>query len=535
MIRLFKLTFVCSLLLVGSSAWSQYVLNKANKEFELFNYSNAIPLYAEAYKSKPTLVAAERLAYSYASVFNYLQAEKWYATAVEMPNTNPINYLRYGEALQQNSKFKEAKEQYIKYENTAKTMSVNINILKASCDSAVYWMANPIRVKFDNFDRINSKRSDWGSVSYDGGLVFSSDRDNSVLNASMGKDRPFFKFDTDNLPRENKYAWTGHDYLKLYYQKGTDTASVFPIDAGTNYHVGPASFTADEQEMYFTLTRIPDKKVKVKDTIETIRIEIYSSKKGADGKWSKPSPFRYNNIVEWSVGDPFISADGKHLYFVSDMPVGFGGTDIYVCERNSDGSWNNAVNLKEINTLGNERSPMVGIDKYFYYSSDGNIGMGGLDIFKSEMVGLLAKNPKNLGYPINSPQDDFFYNINGKDAGYLSSNRIGGHGSDDIYSFSKIETTAPVFNLTGRVLNAKSGLPIANAVLKLTTQSGQNVTSNSDQAGQYNFKLAPQTAYTISGEKINFDKVNAALTTKDLVTSTTLSKICCWCQHWLSA
>ena len=109
-----------------------------------------------------------------------------------------------------------------------------------------------------------------------------------------------------------------------------DSVNMFPLDANTNYHVGPASFTKDGNEMFFTLTRIPKKPVFVKGKLATVNVEIYSSKKDATGKWAVPSPFKYNKVDEYSLGDPFVTSDGNSLYFVSNMTGGLGGTDVYV-------------------------------------------------------------------------------------------------------------------------------------------------------------------------------------------------------------
>src|SRR5690606_11014697 len=113
----------------------------------------------------------------------------------------------------------------------------------------------------------------------------------------------------------------------------------------------------------------------------------------------------------YTVTDPFITADGKSLYFASNMPGGKGGLDLYVCHRASDDQWETPVNLIEINTEGNDRSPSVGADGKFYFSTDGRVGMGGLDIFSADLQGGQLAHPKNLNYPINSPQDDFSFNL----------------------------------------------------------------------------------------------------------------------------
>ncbi|ACU02335.1 OmpA family protein [Pedobacter heparinus] len=421
---------------------AQYILKEADQQFDLFNYDKAINLYTQAYKKKATLHTAERLAEAYQLKNDYLAAESWYALAARLPGSKNENTLYYAMALQQNAKYSEAKAQYLNYFAKENTISSVIkNNLLASCDSAENWMKNPAQIQVNNLGALNGPQSDWGSVIYQDAMVFASDRIN-IGKANVKA--PFLKFDGTKFPDRKIYGWTGSGYLKLYTQHGADSVRVFPVNAKTNYHIGAASFTADENTMYFTLTRIPEKPGRGKDNIATINVEIYSSKKNA-GKWEEAIPFKYNKADAYSVGDPFISKDGNRLYFVSDMPGGLGGTDIYYVEKLQSGEWGDAVNLQEVNSAGNERCPFVANKNTFYFSSDGRIGMGGLDIFRLSKNATGENKIENLGFPVNSPQDDFAFNTDvNTGISYFSSNRFGGKGSDDIYSMERQVTNSPV-------------------------------------------------------------------------------------------
>ncbi|MEO8885100.1 MAG: OmpA family protein [Mucilaginibacter sp.] len=521
-------TLIISLvLLFTQNSKAQYVINEADEQYYLFNYTKAIDLYSQAYKKRPTLRAAQQLASCYRLTHDYKNAESWYAIVVAMPESQPENILKYAEALQNNSKYSEAKEQYVKYlslnleQNTDK-----VKKLVMSCDSAIKWMKNPVWVNIVNEKALNTAQSDWGSVKYGNSIVFSSDRTNTSKEAGGEKKKPFLKFDGGDIsPSTKVYGWTGNDYLRLYQFDG-NAAKLFPINTGTEYHIGAATFTADGNEMYFTLTRIHSKAKEDKKGTKTINIEIYSSvkEKGSD-TWSKPVAFAYNNSELWSAGDPFITPDGKKLYFVSDMEGGKGGTDIYYCNRNTAGGWDLPVNITSINTEGNERTPYVGPGNDFYFASDGGIGMGGLDIFKATYSGNIYSDVQNLGYPVNSPQDDFAYSLTAPKTGYLSSERIGGAGSDDIYSFS--EKIKPVYalRLEGTALDKTNQTALANTIVTFGKTNGATpLKVQTDETGKYKFDLESGNIYQLTGEKTGYRGDFEEVTTEGLTASTVIRK-----------
>lgn len=455
-----QLVLTISILLLNlSTLQAQYILKEADQQFDLLNYDKAIKLYKQAYKKKAAIHTAYRLAECYRLNNDYLAAESWYAIVLEMPGHKNENILDYAKALQQNARYNEAKAQYLTYFSKENTISTDVkNKLLASCDSAIKWIKNPGQIKINNLGTINSPQSDWGSTIYQNTLVFASDRSNPAAEKKAKK--PFLKFDGIKFPDGKIYGWTGNGYLKLYTQQGSDGIHTFPVNTKTNYHIGAASFTADGNYIYFTLTQIPEKLVKGKQNTATINVEIYSSKK-SDGKWEEALPFKYNKVSEYSVGDPFITSEGNRLYFVSDMPGGLGGTDIYYVEKLQSGEWGDAVNFREINSAGNERSPFIATDGSFYFSTDGRTGMGGLDVFTLSKKTSGESRIVNLGFPVNSPQDDFAYNTDPKTGlAYLSSNRFGGLGNDDIYSL-EAEITETVIadkkeSATDKILDTKT-------------------------------------------------------------------------------
>lgn len=499
------------LLLCTASLKAQYVLKEADRQYELFNFSKAADLFAQAYKKKPTLYAAEHLAASYSFMRDYPQAEKWYGIAAKLPGSKTENTLNYAKALQQNSKYTEAKQQYESYFQQDEKFPANLKInLLASCDSAVVWMANPKKVTLENQLELNSISSDWAATNYQDGIVFTSDRKNAMLSSKGIK--PFLKFDGARLPDRKQYGWTGAGYLSLFLKQSNDSVSLFPVELPEGYHIGPASFTSDGNTIFFAVTEIPSV---IKEKFTTINIGIYSSNKNAEGKWARPVAFQHNNLAEYNLGDPFISADGNRLYFSADMPGGLGGTDIYYTDKAGPETWSAPINLRAINSEGNERSPFVDSNGSFYFSSDGRIGMGGLDVYEWIKSDGDSGVIRNLRYPLNSAQDDFAFSLsNAGSQGYLSSNRAGGKGSDDIYTFDK--RALLVFKLKGKVYDKNTTKPLNGAILTLATLNGKPTKVETNQQGSFTFDLDGDTDYSLIAEKAPYAAANTNLSTKGL-------------------
>ncbi|MVN92684.1 OmpA family protein [Mucilaginibacter aquatilis] len=489
-------------LAVAYAASAQYVHKLADEQYALYNYSKAAELYLQAYKKKPTLYTAERLANSYRMMRDYKEAEKWYATVVTLEGSKPQNIFTYAEVLKNNLKYIEAKEQYTRYYTLTPNADLKqLNYWMSSCDSAIKWMKKPVDVDIRNITTLNSQESDWGAVKYNSNIVFTSDRTDKKDQAELRKKRPLIWFDSNVSLDKRVYGWTGNKYLNLYEQPtanaSTDAVKPFTFIAGTDYHIGAASYTADGTEMYFTLTRLPKEKVKETAKIATINLGVYSSKL-VNGKWSKPEPFTYNKEEEYSVGDPFIMPDGKTLYFVSNMPGGVGGTDIYYCTKDA-GVWSQPINVNGINTPANERTPSIDVQGNMYFSTDGDKGMGGLDVFKAIRTAGGFGSKLNLGYPINSAQDDFAYVVYDNASGYLSSNRTGGVGSDDVYSFAYNIPVA--YRLEGVAYDKNTRRPLADTYITLTPAKGSPIKVRTGSNGAYAFTVYANAGYQLKGEK----------------------------------
>ena len=451
-------TFWCSLF-YSTPIFAQ--LNKANDAFKGERYFEAIELYEKALKKEPNNIQAnENIAFSYRKLKDYENAEKYYKKAVELNPEESSNNLYYGQALKNNGKFNEAREQFELFVKK-KPNSLIGKLMVQSCQDIVNWEVDPKEFTVESFSKINSTTADFSPVKYKDGILFVSERGIDLVNESA-----------DQL--------SGQPYLSIYFAKQSDgykKAKPFSYQINTQFHDGPACISADGKTMYFT--RATQKEIGEKFSAN--KLKIYSAT--LEGKkWKNITEFKHSSPL-YSVAHPWISDDGTRLFFSSDMPGGFGKMDLYMCRKEGD-SWGTPVNLgNEVNTEENEVFPFFRKD-VLYFSSDGLSGYGGLDVFSVYETDKW-KLPQNLKTPLNSPKDDFGIFYVDDENGYFSSNREGGMGGDDIYKFNyqSINTQTSV---AGRLEYDK--LPASNVGITLFDENDQELQkTRTDENGNFKF------------------------------------------------
>jgi outer membrane protein OmpA-like peptidoglycan-associated protein len=312
-------------------------------------------------------------------------------------------------------------------------------------------------------------------------------------------------FASSRAEEDDIYQWNQQPFLNIYKVKeGSSKVAKIQGDVNSKYHESSPVFTKDGKTMYFTRNNYFKGNFK-KSNEDVYGLKIYKATL-KDSLWTNIVSLPFNND-NYNVAHPALSVDEKKLYFASDMPGTRGSSDIFVVDINDDETYGEPENLgPKINTEGRENFPFVSNKNILYFSSDGHLGLGGLDVFKIEMNTLNegSTGVQNLGKPINSPKDDFGYIINetsGK--GYISSNREGGKGDDDIYSFVK-----PLCfkNITGTVVNKKTQEALSNSDV-FVYDANRNLLKSlkSNDSGQFLFELScSERTYLIEAKKENY-------------------------------
>jgi len=468
---------------------------RAYSSFEAGEYYEAIDLFKDTYsktKRSDKIGRAEliyMIAECYRLVNNPRNAETWYKLAVRSAATKPEAQLWYAASLKKNGKYKQAIEELKKYKQIAPADAKADQEIRA-CELALEWQENPEAYKIDEIKDLNSKESDF-SPSFgrdDFGVVyFTSSREDAAGNKTHGA--------------------TGQGYTDIFeskLDKKSKWSSPVPVELiNSEFEDGTPCFTDDYKELYFT--RCEAGKREKKGCI------IMYSKKSGDS-WSEPKNLEIlpDSMV---AAHPAVSADGLTMYFVSDISGGYGGKDIWVTTRSGAGNeWTIPINAgPDINTGGNELFPFLRNDGTLYFSSDGLIGMGGLDIFKAVPQPDGSWIVQNMKAPVNSSADDFgiaFEDENEK--GIFSSTRKG-RGNDDLYAF---EFPPLTFSITGLVKNEKTGSAIENSTVQLIASDGSNLQTETGTGGEFKFSLKPDVDYIFLASKRGYLNGKEKETTK---------------------
>lgn len=471
------------------------MLEEADRIFKAEQYYSAIEYYNKAIKKEKEkkLYCFYQIARCHQLAHQLTKAEAAYQKALEEGYTEANLYLNYGNTLRQLEKFDEAIQQY----NAYLGINPNDKLVKQyvqGCKNAKAWKNEKTRYSTENVRALNSRESDFGVALFKrNGVVFTSTRDEAY-----GKEIS----DQNNEKFQSAFAC----YVDRKGKWGKPELLLGEVN--TKNHDGAGVFNKAGTAYYFTRCDANPKEGGCK---------IFISKKEGT-EWGKPEMISLfgDSVV---VGQPALSEDGKTMYFVAlDAEGGYGGRDIWMT-TGSGTTWGEPVNLGEtINTQWDEMFPYIHKDGVFFFSSNGHPGMGGLDIFASKRNGNNWAKPENMRAPINSGADDFNFVANKKrNKGFLSSNRPGGRGGDDIYKwiFEPL-----VFNAEILVINDSTNRPVPKAEVQFINLSDNTyVDGVTDKDGKISFRMKEETSYKISAKKEKFFKNEGSVSNEGVETS----------------
>ena len=481
-----KLFIGISMLLMLTSCSINSRIQKADKKFELGEYYAAGEMYRSVYGQIPTkknkkqkAEVAFKMGNAYRLIENNKRAESAYKNAIRHNCKDSLVHYYYAEVLKNNGKYKEALKQYQEFEKLSPENELALAGI-ASCDSALNAWKKKSRYEVSQLKKFNSRFSEFCPiiVSKDGSMVyFSSTRGGKKVKTSKitGQRNNDIFFSRQNAKGE----WEDPEVLEG--------------EINTEFDEGVCAISADGQELFYTVSKTSKG--------ETLGTAIYSSKRSG-GEWSEPQKLTILPDSSLNVAHPAPSPDGEYLYFVSDMPGGFGGKDIWRVPREGAG-WGLPENLGEtINTAADEMFPSFREDGRLYFSSDGRVGLGGLDIYEATLLPKEKESDPNkwkvlhLPAPMNSSSDDFGITFQGKEnKGFFSSNRNDKKFYDHIWSFYQPDLE---FSISGNVVDNK-GEALSEALIKVVGDNGVITSAKTKKNGSYKIALPKNAKYVILG------------------------------------
>lgn len=475
-------------------------LARAKRFFDKTYYSQSIVLYEKLVQEKQSEEIVKNLADSYFYTNDLVKAQRYYRLLIQNYSTDLDRnyYFRYAQTLKATNSYYDAnaalKEYYAKSGNADDLVNFEKEVKTLENVSAI-----GKRFEIKNL-AINTPNSEFGAVRYKDNLVFAGVKLKPGL------------FD-------KKFKWDNETYLNLVeipiknMNSADSIVHYFAKELKTGMHESNAVFTKDGKTLYFTRNN-SKKGSKKTDDKKISNLQIFKAE-FVDGKWTNITSLPFNS-ANYSVEHPALSPDEKVLYFASDMPGTLGSFDIFSVNINK-GAFDTPKNLGPIiNTEKREQFPFASADNKLYFSSDGHLGYGSLDVFVSDINGNEFSKPVNVGLPLNSNLDDFSFNIDSDTKeGFFASNREGGKGSDDIYWFK--ETKELIVEdckqfIAGTITDVDTKLALENAIVILQDSDKKILnTIITGQDGKFNFTVSCESSFTVLASKEKYTSESRSL------------------------
>lgn len=481
-----------AVLILGGCGSSRYGRDALLSQ-DIGEYYKAIELYKKARKREKSrakrIEYAYNIAENYRAIGQYEYAAQNYRFAIRLGYPNMDAQLHYADMLRITQKYEDATEAYRTYLDSVPGDERALAGLE-SMRKTQEWVANPTRHIINPIKELNSRESDFAPV-------FVGGRDNEIIFTSTRKAATGKK---ESPIHGEKYAdlfraTFGVQRQKWQQPKLLDETTM--INSGDEE--GAATLNSSGEQMIFTRSRY--------DKSQAMGTELYSTSQSR-GSWSDPIKLQVvgDSIV---AAHPSLSADGSVLYFVSDMPGGQGGKDIWMATAEGK-SFGKAVNMgSAINTAGDEMFPFIRDNGELYFASNGHMGMGGLDIFVARQNEDNVWVVENMGSPMNSPEDDFgIAYVTGENKGMFTSNRKGSRG-DDIYSFM---VPPKIFEVEANIYDKETRALLDGANVRVIGTDGTNLKVRA-RNGNFKMKLKPDTEYIFAAFMDGYLRDKAAANT----------------------
>ena len=471
---------VCLLLTAVAAGCRTPKLSEADAQFQRGEYYDASVTYKKVYnklRKKEERPQRGEVAFKMGRCYRLLnmsaRASAAFQNALRYEYPDSTTHFMLAQALHADGKYAAALRSYDKYLEFCPDDSLAINCAEG-CRTAQEIRARGSRYVVKQAKLFNSRRADFCPM---------------YLGADC--DQIYYTSTTEKATGDKKSEITGMKNADVFFSKKNEKGEwerPEPVEGelNTEFDEGIVAFSPDAQTMYLTKAR--------RELNAPTSVEIYTSTR-SDAKWSAPVKFEITADTLSTFGHPAVSPDGEYLYFVSDMPGGYGGKDIWrISLKERQGA---LVNLgPDSNTEGNDDFPYVRSDGSLYFSSDGHPGMGGLDIFRATAVGDPADlrwKVENMGFPINSAGDDFGITFGKGEDGFFSSNRGDARGYDHIYSF---EYDPVRITIEGLVMD-KDEEPVKNAIIRIVGNDGSNQKEVARDDGSFSFALQRGVKYVM--------------------------------------
>ena len=488
---------ILSVVIFNSAVAQKGITKEAQKQYDAFSYVESTKtLLNLAKKGNESIELYQSLANAYYFNNDMVNASIWYGKLLALNNKEAIDtesYYRYILSLKGIKQYDEADKWMLIFSKLKPTDS---RVKRFNLQPNYLEEIEQISANFDLKNlSINSEQSDFGTAIHDSILIYASSKGN-------GK----------------HYNWNNKPFLDLYQMNPDESSFKLSEDINSKYHESSAAITKDGKTMYFTRNNYYKRKLK-RSNEKIYGLKLYKASL-VDGEWRNIMPLPFNSD-DYNTAHPALNAEGTKLYFSSNMPGTIGGSDIFVVNIDEEENYGKPQNLgSKINTEGRENFPFVSETGTLYFSSDGHVGLGGLDVFSFKNIDKVISSQEaivNLGKPINSSSDDFAYFIKDNTLnGFVSSNRDGGRGDDDIYSFAKPACKQLISGIV--IDNVTKNIIVSAEIAVLDNSKNIIKTIVPNSKGEFNFELectfkkyalvASKTGYINANQLLVFDSKN---------------------------